>query len=196
MPNDFPAIHFARPVHVDAPSATAHQALGAAKAQNAAAVLVREHGRAAGLIPLERLEDAAPGEHLRDIASVTFARLPAETPTSELLGAHVPWALLGSADEPLHVVAVEWLDLPGEPPRTRGPGIGIELPDLRDFGDSTVSYRVPDVFGPIRVKPPKVIYRCPVDGTVYDFEESRRHLEGGEVLCEHDDAVMVPERKA
>ncbi|MBV9109788.1 MAG: hypothetical protein JO306_10315 [Gemmatimonadetes bacterium] len=194
MPNDFPAIHFAKPVHVAPPSATAHQALGAAKAKNAAAVLVREHGRAAGLIPLERLEDAESGEHLRDIASVKFARLPPETPTSELLGARVPWALLGAADEAPHVVAVEWLDLPGQPPRTRGPSIGIELPDL-GFGDHTVSYRVPDVFGPIRVKPPKVIYRCPVDGTVYDFEESRQHLEGGEVVCEHDDAVMVPERK-
>ena len=45
------------------------------------------------------------------------------------------------------------------------------------------------------MKPPKVIYRCPVDGTVYDFATSRQHLEGGEVVCEHDDAVMLPERK-
>lgn len=193
MPNDFPAIRFAKPVHVAAPSATAHQVLRAAKAKNAAAVLVREHGRTAGLIPLERLEDAAPGEQLREISPVTFAWLPAETPTSELRGAHVPWALLGTAHGPLHVVALEWLDLPGEPARTRG--IGIGLPDLDSFGDHTFGYHVPNVSGDIQVKRPKVIYRCPEDGTVYDFSTSRQHMEGGDVVCEHDDAVMFPEAK-
>lgn len=196
MPNDPPAIHFARPVHVAAPSATVRHTLGAAKASHAAAVLVRDHGRAARLIPLERLEEAGPGEHLREIKSVKFARLPPETPASELLGTYLPWALLGGEDEPLHVVAVEWLDLPAEPARTRGTRIGIGLPDIDALGDHTFGYRVPDVFGPIRVKPPKVIYRCPVDGTIYDFETSRQHLDGGEVVCEHDDAVMLPERKA
>jgi hypothetical protein len=185
------AFTFARPVHVAAPSATAVQALHAAKAMQAAAVLVREHGRAAALIPVDRLECADPTCRVAEVPSVPFARMPPDTPAAELLGAGLPWFLLSGDESVMGVVAADWVELPGGGSSVlRGGG---KIPKLDTF-----SYHrtIPEVFGPVHVAPPRVIYRCPLDPSrTYDFATSRQHLSGGEVVCEDDGAVMVPERQ-